>query len=555
MRLGVLDVGSNTVHLLVVDAHQGARPLPAFSHKEELHLADHLDAANRLSGECAVRLLEFIREAIVIAEDKGVQELVAFATSAIRDAANGDEILAWIEAETQVKISVLPGTEESRLTFLAARRWFGWSSGRLLLLDIGGGSLEIASGQDEDPSVAVSLPLGANRLTRYWLDGDPPDRDEVRRLRKHVRAEIAAAASAIRSAGEPDHCVATSKTFRQLARIAGAAPSSDGVYVKRILRHGRRRRAGRAAAPRWRSRSGRRCPGYPGSGRRSSRRARSSPTRRWTCSSCSELEICPWALREGVILRRMDSLGGLVDAARPDRGCEPGLVRVRVVVSAGSCAVSPATGGQLVSCAVVAAICGQRAVSSRPRAGFGPGCLAPSGSASRRGVERAGSGDPAGRVGCGRCGSAGHRPTAPSWPVSGSVRARRAGRRAARMTAARRAIRARPGPAQCPGDLVFERAAGGLARDQAGDDVPDLGEPPDRLGVPRDQQVQPSLGAFVDRGRPRGRVVELLLGLRDRGRDRAVGVLGGVGDRLLGALLSRRDQAVGLGPGRGDRAL
>src|SRR5215470_13157597 len=203
MRLGVLDVGSNTVHLLVVDAHQGARPLPAFSHKEELHLTDCLDGQNQLNS----------------------------------DAANGDELLAWIEEETDVRIQVLPGTEESRLTFLAARRWFGWSAGRLLLLDIGGGSLEIASGQDEDPSVAVSLPLGANRLTRDWFASDPPTREEVRRLRKHVRVEIAAAASAVRSAGPPDHCVATSKTFRQLARIAGAAPSSDGTYVKRLLRH------------------------------------------------------------------------------------------------------------------------------------------------------------------------------------------------------------------------------------------------------------------------------------------------------------------------------
>src|SRR5262249_59070035 len=95
----------------------------------------------------------------------------------------------------------------------------------------------IARGQDEDPSVAVSPPLGANRLTRYWLGGDPPDRDEVRRLRKHVRAEIAAAAGAVRSAGDPDHCVATSKTFRQLARVAGAAPSRNRIYVRPMLRH------------------------------------------------------------------------------------------------------------------------------------------------------------------------------------------------------------------------------------------------------------------------------------------------------------------------------
>src|SRR5215472_12236771 len=307
MRLGVVDVGSNTVHLLVVDAHQGARPLPAFSHKEELHLADHLDAQNRLSQDCALRLLEFIRSAIGIAEDKGVQDLIAFATSAVREAANGDELLAWIEAESKVAIQVLPGTEESRLTFLAARRWFGWSSGRLLLLDIGGGSLEIASGQDEDPLVAVSLPLGANRLTRYWLSGDPPDRDEVRRLRKHVRAEIAAAASAIRSAGSPDHCVATSKTFRQLARISGAAPSSEGAYVKRILRHDDvTELAERLAKMAVKDRAA-----LPGVSRlRAPQLAAGAivADAAMDLFGVPELEICPWALREGVILRRMDSL-------------------------------------------------------------------------------------------------------------------------------------------------------------------------------------------------------------------------------------------------------
>ena len=190
MRLGVLDVGSNTVHLLVVDAHQGGRPIPAFSHKEEIRLGENLDSQNRLTDSCAQRLHEFVAESLQIAEDKGVHELLAFATSAVRDAANGDELLAWIEAETRVGIQVLPGPDESRLTFLAARRWFGWSSGRLLMLDIGGGSLEVASGHDEVPSVAISLPLGASRLTRDWLTGDPPSPEEVRRLRKHVRAEI-----------------------------------------------------------------------------------------------------------------------------------------------------------------------------------------------------------------------------------------------------------------------------------------------------------------------------------------------------------------------------
>src|SRR5579875_1792244 len=237
MRLGVLDVGSNTVHFLVVDAHRGARPQPAFSHKAELKLADQLEDGVRLTGSVEKHLRACVAEALQIAEDKGVEDLLPFATSAVRDADNGDEILARIRADTGVDIHVLSGQDEARLTHLAARRWFGWSSGRLLLLDIGGGSLEVASGIDEEPDVAISLPLGAGRLTRSWLAGDPPPGGEVRELRRHVRAEIAKTAGNVLRNGRPDHTVATSKTFRQLARIAGAAPSSEGPYVRRFLRH------------------------------------------------------------------------------------------------------------------------------------------------------------------------------------------------------------------------------------------------------------------------------------------------------------------------------
>jgi exopolyphosphatase/guanosine-5'-triphosphate,3'-diphosphate pyrophosphatase len=307
MRLGVLDVGSNTVHLLVVDAYQGARPVPAYSHKAELRLGDHLDSGNRLSRDCAVQLRSFVDEALRVAEDKGVHQLLAFATSAVRDAVNGDEILAQVEAETKVHIRVLTGQDESRLTFLAARRWFGWSSGRVLMLDIGGGSLEIASGVDEEPDVAVSLPLGAGRLTRDWLVGDPPTADEVRRLRKHVRAEIAATAGTVMRHGRPNHAVATSKTFRQLARISGAAPSSDGPYVKRILRHSdvtqlaeRLSRTSAADRAQLAGVSRGRAPQLAAGA--------IVADAAMDLFGLRELEVCPWALREGVILRRLDAL-------------------------------------------------------------------------------------------------------------------------------------------------------------------------------------------------------------------------------------------------------
>lgn len=223
MRLGVLDVGSNTVHLLVVDAHPGARPLPAHSHKAELRLAQLLDERGAIGQDGVDLLVGTVREALEAAEDKGVEELLPFATSAVREASNADDVLARVKDATGVELRVLSGEEEARLTFLAARRWFGWSAGRLLVLDIGGGSLEIAYGIDEEPDAAVSLPLGAGRLTAGWLPGDPADPDDVKALRRHARAQIARTVGEFARFGAPDHVVATSKTFKQLARLAGAA--------------------------------------------------------------------------------------------------------------------------------------------------------------------------------------------------------------------------------------------------------------------------------------------------------------------------------------------
>jgi exopolyphosphatase/guanosine-5'-triphosphate,3'-diphosphate pyrophosphatase len=307
MRLGVLDVGSNTVHFLVVDAHQGGRPLPVFSHKAELHLGNNLEEGNRLNRACAHRLHGFVAEALQIAEDKGVEELLAFATSAVREAVNSDDVLASIKAETGVDIAVLPGPEEARLTFLAARRWFGWSSGKVLMLDIGGGSLEIAGGIDEVPDVAVSLPLGAGRLTRDWLTGDPPKAEQTRQLRRYVRTEIARRAGEVTRLGQPDRAVATSKTFKQLARIAGAAPSGDGPYVRRVVSQ----TDVTELAKRLVSMSSAERAELPGVSRgRAPQLAAGAlvADAAMDLFGLTELEICPWALREGVILRRLDAL-------------------------------------------------------------------------------------------------------------------------------------------------------------------------------------------------------------------------------------------------------
>jgi exopolyphosphatase / guanosine-5'-triphosphate,3'-diphosphate pyrophosphatase len=309
MRLGVLDVGSNTVHLLVVDAHRGAQPTPQHSQKSELRLAEHLDSRGNLAKAGADALVEAAVDARKHAKELGCDELLGFATSAVRDAHNTADVLNRVAKEAGVELSVLSGEDEARLTFLAVRRWLGWSAGNLICLDIGGGSLELGAGCDEDPAVAVSLPLGAGRLTRDWFDADPPPKSAAAKLRAHVDEQLAEPAVRLLKGGPPDRVVATSKTFRTLARLAGAAPSSEGPRVRRTLT-----RTGLTQVSAFISRMA--------SGDLAELDGVSVGRAHQTLAGAvvagaamdalavAELELCPWALREGVILRRLDWLSG-----------------------------------------------------------------------------------------------------------------------------------------------------------------------------------------------------------------------------------------------------
>lgn len=309
MRLAVLDVGSNTVHLLVVDAHRGAHPKPMSSEKDQLRLAEHLDRRGALNKEGVKALLESVHAARDAARATGCDDLMAFATSALRDATNSAEVLARVQRETGVTLEVLPGEDEARWTFLAVRRWCGWSAGRLLVLDIGGGSLELAVGRDETPEEAASVPLGAGRLTREWFSADPPPRAEVERLAEKVRADLEPVAGRLRSAGRPDRAVGTSKTFRTLARLAGAAPSSAGPRAHRALTSQGLRQLS-AFITRMSARDLAELDGVSPSRAHQLVAGAVVAQAAMDALGVEELDICPWALREGVILRRFDMLDG-----------------------------------------------------------------------------------------------------------------------------------------------------------------------------------------------------------------------------------------------------
>lgn len=280
--------------------------MPMSSTKSALRLSESMDDQGRITAVGAARLTATVAEFASIAKTSGCVELMAFATSAVREATNSEQVLARVRAETGVNLKVLSGVDEARHTFLAVRRWYGWSAGRILNLDIGGGSLEMSNGADEDPDVALSLQLGAGRLTRDWLRHDPPGKRRVGVLRDWLDAELVLPSKQLLDMGRPDLAVGTSKTFRSLARLTGAAPSVAGTRVRRTLTSSGLRQL-IAFISRMTAADRAELEGV--SSDRSQQLVAGALVAEASMRALSldTLEICPWALREGLILRKLDT--------------------------------------------------------------------------------------------------------------------------------------------------------------------------------------------------------------------------------------------------------
>jgi exopolyphosphatase/guanosine-5'-triphosphate,3'-diphosphate pyrophosphatase len=297
--------GEQRLNQVLVESEQ-VRDLHGLYFADFMRLAEQIGKDGSLSKAGANALVDSVRDARDSAARLGTEDLLAFATSAVRDAKNSAEVLARVRKETGVELRVLSGEGEARMTFLAVRRWYGWSAGNLFVLDIGGGSLEIGYGIDEEPTVAVSLPLGAGRLTRDHLTGDPPKGREIDALAEYVEHTLDTALEKI-SIGGWDRAVATSKTFRTLARLSGAVPSGAGLREPRQLTRtglhqvlGFIRHIPSAALAEMDGVDARRA-GQLLAGAIVAEAA----MRRFDLDA---LDVCPWALREGVILRRLDVL-------------------------------------------------------------------------------------------------------------------------------------------------------------------------------------------------------------------------------------------------------
>ncbi|MEV5884621.1 Ppx/GppA family phosphatase [Streptomyces sp. NPDC052020] len=304
MRISVVDVGSNTVRLVVADA-EGGVPLPVHTAKWRLRLSQQVRPGDPIPQGAVERLVDAVAEASGTATRWGAAGPLAFATAVVRAAPNRQEVLRTVRTGTGVALCTLPGEVEAELTFLAARRWMGWRAGPLALLDIGGGSLEVAFGRGRLPDFVASLPLGAGRLTHEFFEGcDPPPPELVRALRRSVRHQLRDVAGRIRWEG-PRTAVATSRTFQQLGRLCGAAPGRHGPFVERELRCGDLRRAiDRLAALPAAERS--RLPGISAPRAAQSLAGAVVGHTAMKLTGLRTVTVCPWAIREGIMLRHIE---------------------------------------------------------------------------------------------------------------------------------------------------------------------------------------------------------------------------------------------------------
>lgn len=302
MRLGVLDVGSNTVHLQIMDAHHGSAPLAFQSFKEEIRLAEYLTESGDLSEEGITTLLTTLNRLKNEARDIKLDDMLAFATSAIREANNSEAVLEAVFNNTGVDLQVLSGPDEARFTFLAVRRWVGWSAGDVILLDIGGGSLEIATGEQENPTYSNSVMLGANRMTRQFLTGDPFNEKSLNKLRTHIAETLQPIKSEVGD-NENRTAIGTSKTFRTLRRIQqnflpelGGSLTREGLKII-LPKLSKMTHAQRAELP-----------GVSASRARQIVAGAMVAEGAMTALGIEKIEQCPWALREGIVLQRFDWL-------------------------------------------------------------------------------------------------------------------------------------------------------------------------------------------------------------------------------------------------------
>ena len=219
MRLAAIDIGTNSIHMVVVEVKADFSFEVVDREKDMVRLGAGGLGGRALAPAAVEAALETLVRFKQLATSRQVEEILAVATSAVREARNGGEFLATVEKRTGIRPLVVSGVEEARLIHKAAVYGVDASSGTTVVIDIGGGSTEVTLGTATEVHLARSFPLGAIRLTDRYVSSDPLSRSDERRLVKHIRSEFASFAEQLTAAGF-NRVIATSGTSLSLGEVA-----------------------------------------------------------------------------------------------------------------------------------------------------------------------------------------------------------------------------------------------------------------------------------------------------------------------------------------------
>jgi exopolyphosphatase/guanosine-5'-triphosphate,3'-diphosphate pyrophosphatase len=227
-RLAAIDVGTNTVLLLVAERAGGAL-VPVLERAEITRLGRGVDATGRLDAAAIAETAAVVGDYARAARALGVRRFTCVATSAARDAANGAAFFEAVRREAGLEAAVISGEEEARLVYESAWRDFGVPGSPLSVLDVGGGSTEFTFGDGPEPSGRTSLQVGAVRLTERHVRGDPPSAAELGALREAARGALRPLAALARPPG--GRLVGVAGTVTTLSAVAQALPVYDALRV------------------------------------------------------------------------------------------------------------------------------------------------------------------------------------------------------------------------------------------------------------------------------------------------------------------------------------
>lgn len=220
LRLGAIDVGSNSIRLLVADWDPKSGITVVDEEKDQPRLAQGLAATGRLDEEAMARAMAALERMHAVCKRRGVHRLAAVATSAVREAENGEEFVARVQSRFGIPLTIIDPETEARLSYRSVAHHFRLEHQRTLVADIGGGSLEVIGAVRGVLEFTLSLPLGAVRLTELHLAGRGNTLKAVFALRQKVAKQLRKAAAWKEWRGA--EVVGSGGSFTNLGRIAAA---------------------------------------------------------------------------------------------------------------------------------------------------------------------------------------------------------------------------------------------------------------------------------------------------------------------------------------------